>query len=74
MSYVFKKSDKFVDKKGNAVTDPTKLKYLKSIYVPPAYSNVAVYLSPNSKILAKGTDTAGRLQYIYNKKFNTSSR
>lgn len=55
--------------KDNPVQDKSKLDYIKSLRVPPAWQNVKISVNPKSHILATGTDSAGRLQYIYNPAF-----
>jgi DNA topoisomerase IB len=44
-------------------------KVLVGTYIPPAYENVKIYIKKSSKVLAIGTDSKGRKQYIYNKDF-----
>jgi DNA topoisomerase-1 len=58
----------FYDKKGNKINKKSINKYLKNIYIPPAYNNVMINKNINSKILVIGIDKKGRKQYIYNKK------
>lgn len=51
--------------KGKPVTDPTEIRRINSIAVPPAWKRVEI--SPKSgKILATGYDAKGRKQSIYN--------
>jgi DNA topoisomerase I len=45
------------------------LERIRSLGIPPAWSNVAISSSDRSKVLAKGLDKAGRVQAIYNPKF-----
>ena len=49
---------------------PTNSQFVKklknTIKIPPAYKNVVIARNLNSKILAKGEDAKGRIQYIYN--------
>lgn len=52
-----------------SITDTTKLNYIKSLGIPPAWQNVSIAVNQRSKILATGIDTAGRLQYIHNPSF-----
>lgn len=53
----------------NKVNQPKILERLKKLYIAPAYKNVIVAKSPNSKIQAIGTDVKGRRQYIYHPSF-----
>jgi DNA topoisomerase-1 len=45
------------------------LQFLNSLKVPPAWKDVKISRSKNSRVLATGIDSAGRLQYIYHPKF-----
>jgi DNA topoisomerase-1 len=51
------------------ITDTETIDRIRSLTIPPAWQDVEVAVSPNAKILAYGTDTAGRKQAIYNPKF-----
>lgn len=51
------------------VNDTDTINYFKSLRIPPAWQNVAIAKNRRSKILATGTDNAGRMQYIYNPTF-----
>lgn len=61
-NYYDKYNNKLINKK-------TINKYLKDVYIPPAYDNVKINKNKNSKILAIGYDNKNRPQYTYNKKF-----
>jgi DNA topoisomerase-1 len=50
---------------GTRITDKAELDYIKSLRVPPAWQNVHIAQDKAAKILATGTDSAGRVQYIY---------
>lgn len=54
---------------GEVIDDKESIKYFKSLKIPPAWQNVEISISRKAKILAKGTDKAGRLQYIYHPEF-----
>lgn len=54
---------------GLQVTNKEELAYLKSIGIPPAWTDVKISASHNARILATGFDKAGRLQYIYHPNF-----
>jgi DNA topoisomerase-1 len=49
--------------------DKATLERIRAMRIPPAWSNVAIASSENAKVLAQGTDKAGRPQSIYNPKF-----
>ncbi len=55
--------------KSELISDKDTLSYIKSLVVPPAWENVEIAGNKNARILAKGTDKAGRQQYVYNPKF-----
>jgi len=54
------------------LTDKASLERIKSLVIPPAWSDVRISPAPTGKIQAVGVDTSGRLQYIYNPKFAES--
>jgi DNA topoisomerase-1 len=55
----------FVDHRGRAIADAATLVRLKSLAVPPAYSEVRYAQNPVAHLQAVGRDAAGRLQYRY---------
>jgi DNA topoisomerase-1 len=55
----------FVNGDGRAIKDIATLARLKSLAVPPAYSDVRYAGSSNIHLQAIGRDAAGRLQYRY---------
>ncbi len=55
----------FVDHGGRPIRDAATLARLKSLAVPPAYSDVRYAQKPNAHLQAVGRDAAGRLQYRY---------
>jgi DNA topoisomerase-1 len=59
------KSFRFVDVNGKSVTDGATLARLKSLAMPPAYTNVRYAADPDLHLQAVGEDAAGRLQYRY---------
>lgn len=50
---------------GARVTDPWTLKRIKSLAVPPAWTDVWISADPSGHIQATGRDQAGRKQYRY---------
>ncbi len=50
------------------------LNQIKSMNIPPNYSNVKINTNKDAKILAIGEDKAGRKQYIYNKDFTEKQK
>ena len=47
----------------NKINNKITLEKISKIYIPPAYTNVKIFL--NKELLATGIDKAGRKQYIY---------
>ena len=58
--YYYNKSNK------KKINNSKVLKHIKSLKIPPAYTNVRISSNPNSKIQCIGTDTKKRKQYTYN--------
>jgi len=59
------KGFRFVDHRGGAIRDMSKIQRFKSLAVPPAYVNIRLAADPNAHLQAIGEDAAGRLQYRY---------
>jgi DNA topoisomerase-1 len=60
---------RYVDARGNRITEEEKLERIKSLVIPPAWKEVWISASPSSKLQATGVDAAGRKQYIYHPNF-----
>jgi DNA topoisomerase-1 len=60
-------SFRFVRGNGRAIRDAATLSRLKSLAMPPAYSDVRYSQSANAHLQAIGRDAAGRLQYRYHR-------
>lgn len=60
---------RIVDAKGERVTEDAQLERIKSLAIPPAWTDVRICPSVSGKLQAIGIDTAGRVQYKYNPKF-----
>ena len=54
------------DADGRRITSEDDLDRIRALAIPPAWRNVRIAASPGSRIQARGVDTAGRTQYIYN--------
>lgn len=50
---------------GKKITDAALIDHLKSLAIPPAWTNVWICTDPRGHIQATGDDDAGRTQYIY---------
>ncbi|WP_043539917.1 DNA topoisomerase IB, partial [Salinarimonas rosea] len=59
----------YVDPKGRTIKDPDEIRRLKSLAVPPAYTDVWISPDPNGHIQATGRDARGRKQYRYHPRF-----
>ncbi|HET7814642.1 MAG TPA: hypothetical protein VFL13_09755 [Candidatus Baltobacteraceae bacterium] len=57
------------DPKGHAIRDEDELRRIKSLAVPPAYTDVWICPLPNGHLQATGRDARGRKQYRYHKRF-----
>jgi DNA topoisomerase I len=54
---------------GGTVKDPATLKRIRSLAIPPAYTDVWICAKPNGHIQATGRDAKGRKQYRYHPRF-----
>lgn len=55
----------YVDADGSRITEPRQLRRIRSLAIPPAYSDVLIARDPLSHLQAIGRDAAGRIQYRY---------
>ncbi|MFL5493923.1 MAG: DNA topoisomerase IB [Gemmatimonadales bacterium] len=55
----------YLDSNGRRITDHATLARIRSLAVPPAYSDVWISPHPNGHIQATGRDARGRKQYRY---------
>ena len=60
---------RYVDARGNRITDPEKLERIRSLVIPPAWKDVWISPSSSAKLQATGIDAAGRKQYLYHQNF-----
>ena len=60
----------FEDAKGTKLTDEETLLRIKSLVIPPAWTNVWVCAKANGHLQATGIDKAGRKQYKYHPKWS----
>ncbi len=59
------KSFSYVGPDGKPLRDPKHLERIRSLVIPPAWSNVWICPSPNGHLQAVGWDVKGRKQYRY---------
>src|SRR5215210_2572700 len=60
---------RYVDARGNRITDEEKLERIRSLVIPPAWKDVWISPSASAKLQATGVDAAGRRQYLYHASF-----
>src|SRR5712691_8555879 len=60
---------RYVNGRGNRITDEEKLERIRSLVIPPAWKDVWISPSPTAKLQATGIDVAGRKQYLYHPSF-----
>ena len=60
---------RYVDARGNRITDEEKLERITSLVIPPAWKEVWIAASASAKLQATGLDAAGRKQYLYHPSF-----
>ena len=61
--FIYARSD------GSRVAEPTTLKRIRSLVIPPAWTDVWICPSPDGHIQATGRDARGRKQYCYHPQF-----
>jgi DNA topoisomerase-1 len=59
----------YVDSDGKTIRDAEQLARIRSLAIPPAYTDVWICPSPNGHIQATGRDARGRKQYRYHPKW-----
>src|SRR3954464_273020 len=60
---------RYVDARGNRISDEDKLERIESLVIPPAWKDVWISPSASAKLQATGVDAAGRRQYLYHPNF-----
>ena len=60
---------RYVDSRGEAITDPDKVARIEALAIPPAWRDVWISPRPKAKLQATGRDRAGRRQYLYHPDF-----
>src|SRR5690349_14677058 len=56
---------RYVRPSGKPLTDPAELKRIRSLVIPPAWTDVWISPDPHSHLQATGRDARGRKQYRY---------
>ena len=60
---------RYLDARGNPITDPAKLERIEALVIPPAWRDVWISSRPGAPLQATGVDKAGRRQYLYHPEF-----
>ena len=60
---------RYVDSRGNRITDPAKVARIEALRIPPAWRDVWISPRPGAKLQATGLDSAGRRQYLYHPEY-----
>ena len=63
---------RYLDARGNTITDPAKLARIEALVIPPAWRDVWISPRPGAKLQAIGVDAAGRRQYLYHPDFRAA--
>jgi DNA topoisomerase-1 len=64
-----RKSFAFIASDGTPITDRKEIARIKSLAIPPAYTDVWICPQPNGHLQATGRDARGRKQYRYHKRW-----
>ena len=67
-----RKRFRYVDSRGREITDDDELERIRSLVIPPAWTDVWISPNPGAKLQATGVDAAGRRQYIYHPTFRAA--
>ncbi len=59
----------YKDKNGKTITDSETRKWIKSLVIPPAWTDVEINEDRNADLLVTGRDDKDRKQYIYHPKY-----
>ncbi|HEX2053457.1 MAG TPA: DNA topoisomerase IB [Actinomycetota bacterium] len=65
------KGFQYLDTFGQTIQDPETIARIRSLVIPPAWSEVWICPYPNGHIQAVGYDAAGRKQYLYHPHWRT---
>jgi DNA topoisomerase-1 len=60
---------RYVDARGNRITEEEKLERIASLAIPPAWKDVWIAGTASAKLQATGVDAAGRKQYLYHPRY-----
>jgi DNA topoisomerase-1 len=60
---------RYLDSRGNRITDEAKLARIETLVIPPAWKDVWISPRAGAKLQATGVDRAGRRQYLYHPEY-----
>ena len=63
---------RYVDSRERPITDEEDLERIRSLVIPPAWTDVWISPKPGAKLQAIGLDGAGRRQYIYHPSYRAA--
>lgn len=63
---------RYFNARGEKLTSEVDLERIKSLAIPPAWTNVRICPNTRGKLQAVGIDAAGRMQYRYSEKFSNA--
>jgi DNA topoisomerase I len=67
-----RKRFRYVDSRGRPIEDEEALERIRSLVIPPAWTDVWISPNPGAKLQATGVDKAGRRQYLYHPDFRAA--
>jgi DNA topoisomerase-1 len=67
-----RKRFRYEDARGSPIDDEEALERIRSLVIPPAWTEVWISPNPRAKLQATGTDAAGRRQYLYHPDFRAA--
>jgi DNA topoisomerase I len=59
----------YLDQRGQPIADHQVVERIRTLAIPPAWSNVWISPDPLGHLQASGTDAAGRKQYLYHERW-----
>ena len=67
-----RKRFRYLDARGDAITDEEQLERIAALAIPPAWTDVWISPSSRARLQATGIDSAGRKQYRYHDSFRAA--
>jgi len=63
---------RYLDARGQRITDPARLERVQGLVIPPAWKDVWISPRSTAKLQVVGVDAAGRRQYLYHPDFRAA--